>query len=561
MTACLRWCKMNLMEHSCHFRGVLVKRCTCTCFWHWTHLFLVSRVHRQTPPPAAAAMSNGGGGGGGGGKPNAWSRPLQPKQKQTTTTGPPPGMGAPPVLRERFLHLTLSMVGQRVVLVQTDGTTFEGIFHTFTPFTSTDIKYVLKACSGEGVETGATVILDAANVAHVHVKSMRLDTKQQQQQTSNNNGDASFQTDVQISGSKHDKNRDLVAAGTAWTTAGTAWTTAGGGSSNLRAESLADRKGLKGNIGEWDQFKANEELFSVQATFDENLYTTELDHSQIDGRKRMEAARLAKEIEGTASSNIHIAEERGHKLEGDFDEEDRYSGVLKPSLQPRNVDPKDTAKPAAAAAKPAVEAKDAATKEEEPAKPTAAGGPKKMNYAAAAAKADAKAAVPPGFVKATAVTPGEDGSPMKKDEKKEEENVVAEKTGEDRPVPVTPTAEEGKAKKEEEKTDEKADGAKAQDEKTEKKPATKLNANAKAFSFNPSAKSFTPTFGGAPPAPVAAPLAETYPIDPNTGMPMVGPGAPQQMPAQYMPHPGMAQPGKLFEFTVAFSAVLVASGC
>merc|ERR1712183_837345 len=35
--------------------------------------------------------------------------------------------------------------------------------------------------------------------------------------------------------------------------------------------------------------------------------------------------------EGSVSSNMHIAEERGHKVEGDFegDEEDRYSGVLR----------------------------------------------------------------------------------------------------------------------------------------------------------------------------------------------------------------------------------------
>ena len=28
------------------------------------------------------------------------------------------------------------------------------------------------------------------------------------------------------------------------------------------------------------------------------------------------------------SSNFHVAEERGQKVEGDFDEEDLYSGVL-----------------------------------------------------------------------------------------------------------------------------------------------------------------------------------------------------------------------------------------
>ena len=41
------------------------------------------------------------------------------------------------------------------------------------------------------------------------------------------------------------------------------------------------------------------------------------------------AERLAKEIEGTASRNIHVQEERGQVSEqdGDWDEEDKYSGV------------------------------------------------------------------------------------------------------------------------------------------------------------------------------------------------------------------------------------------
>jgi PAB1-binding protein PBP1 len=32
---------------------------------------------------------------------------------------------------------------------------------------------------------------------------------------------------------------------------------------------------------EWDQFKANEDMFGVQTTYDENLYTTRLDKGTI----------------------------------------------------------------------------------------------------------------------------------------------------------------------------------------------------------------------------------------------------------------------------------------
>jgi len=489
----------------------------------------------RSGPPPTAPPSNGK-------QPNAWSRPLQPAAKKPQKVArPPPGMGAPPVLRERFLHLTLSMVGQKVVVTCTDGSVVEGIFHTFTPFSTTEINYVLRACHGDGVKQhGATVILDAQNVAHVSVKSMRLDT--------NNNNNISteksqFQTDVQISATKQDRNRDLVAAGSAWT------------STNSRADNAPKTTFLKGDIGGWDQFKANEQLFNVQATFDENLYTTELDHSQIDARKKLEAARLAREIETTTSSNIHLKEERGQAVEGDYDEEDLYSGVLKPSLQPRNVlvvekssrsQQQQQQQQVLASKKEGGDAKG-----KEP-KTTTAAGPKKMNYAAAAAKAKADAnkaaVVPPGFVKPNVVTPEqqESGATNKKEEKKQEENGDAK---------VTPSKEE--PAKEEKKVDE----TKSDENKEEtKKPTTKLNANAKSFSFNPGAKSFTPTFGGAPPpaAAAAAPQYEQYPIDPNTGIPFGGPGGalPQHMQPQYMPHPEMGQPGMVQMMNPHYAAAM-----
>ena len=61
---------------------------------------------------------------------------------------------------------------------------------------------------------------------------------------------------------------------------------------------------LTGGVGKWDQFAANKYLFGVKATFDETLYTTSLDESVIDVRKSLEAERIAREIESTATSNF-----------------------------------------------------------------------------------------------------------------------------------------------------------------------------------------------------------------------------------------------------------------
>ena len=54
-----------------------------------------------------------------------------------------------------------------------------------------------------------------------------------------------------------------------------------------------------------------------------------MDKSTLSKAQMDRAERLAKEIEGTASRNIHVQEERGQVSEqdGDWDEEDKYSGV------------------------------------------------------------------------------------------------------------------------------------------------------------------------------------------------------------------------------------------
>ena len=87
---------------------------------------------------------------------------------------------------------------------------------------------------------------------------------------------------------------------------------------------------LTGKIGKWDQFAANKQKFDVEASFDENVYTSRLNKEELCMKKIQHAEQLAKEIEGSSmlSGNIHMEEERGKVVEGDYDEEDLYSGVL-----------------------------------------------------------------------------------------------------------------------------------------------------------------------------------------------------------------------------------------
>lgn len=108
----------------------------------------------------------------------------------------------------------------------------------------------------------------------------------------------------------------------AWVPSGDAPSAPNGSGSGVGDE---DTFGLGANGSTpWDQFTANEQLFGVKASFDEEVYTTKLDRSAPDFKDReRKAQRLANEITGTATSNPHIAEERGLVDDSGVNEEDK----------------------------------------------------------------------------------------------------------------------------------------------------------------------------------------------------------------------------------------------
>ncbi|CAN7083703.1 unnamed protein product [Brassica oleracea var. botrytis] len=79
----------------------------------------------------------------------------------------------------------------------------------------------------------------------------------------------------------------------------------------------------------WNQFEVNKTLFGVTSTFDEELYTTKLERGPRTRELEEQALRIAREIEGENTRDLHVAEERGFQLSGEFDmdEETKYSSV------------------------------------------------------------------------------------------------------------------------------------------------------------------------------------------------------------------------------------------
>ncbi|KAH7106273.1 hypothetical protein BKA62DRAFT_686521 [Auriculariales sp. MPI-PUGE-AT-0066] len=136
----------------------------------------------------------------------------------------------------------------------------------------------------------------------------------------------SFRTDTEISqtGTGARAQRELQA----WQAPAEA---PGSQSSNApRGDDLTFGASSGGGGGSWDQFVANEQMFGVTTSFDEDVYTTKLDRSGPDFKEReRKAQQIANEILGASTNNPHLAEERGQADDSGVGEEDKYGAVVR----------------------------------------------------------------------------------------------------------------------------------------------------------------------------------------------------------------------------------------
>jgi PAB1-binding protein PBP1 len=142
------------------------------------------------------------------------------------------------------------------------------------------------------------------------------------------NGDT-FRTDTDISKGKVTRDRELQE----WQPSDSP---ASPGAPTAHHEGVRDEvtfgPGATGNPS-WDQFAANEQMFGVTTSFDEEVYTTKLDRSAADFKEReRKAQRIASEIMASTTNNLHIAEERNLNVDDSgVNEEDKYGAVVRGS--------------------------------------------------------------------------------------------------------------------------------------------------------------------------------------------------------------------------------------
>ncbi|PVU96062.1 hypothetical protein BB559_002515 [Furculomyces boomerangus] len=151
-----------------------------------------------------------------------------------------------------------------------------------------------------------------------------------------------FQTDTNISGQKNIKERELFK----WTpeTFDENSSLTLNNDSNITLALESTTYSAKGTVvstisgleespidKNWDQFAVNERLFGLTTNFNEEIYTTKIDRTRSDYKKReQEAIRIANEIQNAPAITNHVLEERNFIPETDYaDEEDRYGAVIR----------------------------------------------------------------------------------------------------------------------------------------------------------------------------------------------------------------------------------------
>ncbi|PYI03332.1 putative PAB1 binding protein [Aspergillus sclerotiicarbonarius CBS 121057] len=226
---------------------------------------------------------------------------------------------------DRLVFLFTSFIGLTATITTRNGEKFTGIFSS-SSLEPSDSSFVLKMVQrppkadqnrANGVSEASSPFMgsapdhsmsfDVKDVVDISVPNV---TTADVTAKGSNGTPVGFRTDADISGNLAMRERTLKR-----------WEPAADTDVDLSLETTNNSTG-------WDQFEANARLFGATSSYDENIYTTQIDRSDPAYRqKEADAARIAREIEGTTTDNAHVREERGLASTDDIDEESKYSGV------------------------------------------------------------------------------------------------------------------------------------------------------------------------------------------------------------------------------------------
>ncbi|KAI3900405.1 hypothetical protein MKW92_028251 [Papaver armeniacum] len=229
--------------------------------------------------------------------------------------------------RDRLIYLAACLIGHRVEVQVKNGSIFSGILHAMNAENDFGIVLKMASLTKDGLSKGhkpgsdsiskapsKTLIVPAKELVQVIAKDVSV-TGSGVKNDGQQEGRQDLMIDSYISKSQFvDAGRELAP-----------WAP---DEDDLQCPELDNIFDGPWNR-KWDQFETNEALFGVKSTFDEELYTTKLDRGPQMREREREASRIAREIEGEDTKDMHLAEERGRHFDFDVDEETRFSSVLR----------------------------------------------------------------------------------------------------------------------------------------------------------------------------------------------------------------------------------------
>ena len=217
------------------------------------------------------------------------------------------------IITQRYYSLLLNSVGEMLNINFISGDMIVGLLDSVDPFNN---EYFIINNPRRLSRTGVPIFLKESKlkIYFKDISHINYDIKKFIPQIKNN-----FETDLQISKRTQKKEKEekkLVKY-------------------EVKEEdkNIYMNKKLEDDEDEnWDQFELNKKMYNVVSTYDENLYTTKLDKNKITEEDKKYADKMYKEIMSSSNNenDIHILEDRGIiQQNDDFDEEDKYSSVIK----------------------------------------------------------------------------------------------------------------------------------------------------------------------------------------------------------------------------------------
>ena len=221
------------------------------------------------------------------------------------------------IINQRYYSLILNSLGEKIRINLISGETIEGLLYTIDPINN---EYLLINNPRRFSRTGVPLFLKESILKIYFMEILSFNYEINNNISDNKNKKDIFKLDSDISNINNIYSSKAEEKLVKYEV-------------KEEDKNIYMNKKLEDDEDEnWDQFELNKKMYNVVSTYDENLYTTKLDKNKITEEDKKYADKMYKEIMSSSNNenDIHILEDRGIiQQNDDFDEEDKYSSVIK----------------------------------------------------------------------------------------------------------------------------------------------------------------------------------------------------------------------------------------